>query len=180
MNDQQERKRKQREYDQKRYNADPEKFRSRSRVNQVKFKEKILRRQKNYIRSLDGRFKQAAAGARWRFRGKKTPEEAWNLTKEMYVVLISNPCYYCECPIGEVGVGLDRLDNSKGYISGNVVPCCKECNTARNDLFTPVEMEVIGEAVRRVKVAREVDEELRLIEGIDHTFNEVLKKAGYL
>lgn len=28
--------------------------------------------------------------------------------------------------------GLDRLDSSKGYLSTNVVSCCKYCNTAKN------------------------------------------------
>lgn len=27
--------------------------------------------------------------------------------------------------------GIDRIDNSKGYILGNVVPCCYQCNTAK-------------------------------------------------
>jgi hypothetical protein len=29
--------------------------------------------------------------------------------------------------------GLDRVDSSKGYIHGNVVPCCGECNLLKND-----------------------------------------------
>ena len=30
--------------------------------------------------------------------------------------------------------GIDRIDSSKGYISGNVISCCKNCNTAKNIL----------------------------------------------
>jgi len=30
--------------------------------------------------------------------------------------------------------GLDRKDNSKGYVISNVVTCCKRCNTAKNDM----------------------------------------------
>ena len=30
--------------------------------------------------------------------------------------------------------GIDRLDNNKGYIEGNVVPCCGICNKAKRDL----------------------------------------------
>lgn len=29
--------------------------------------------------------------------------------------------------------GIDRIDSSKGYIEGNVVSCCKHCNTAKLD-----------------------------------------------
>lgn len=30
--------------------------------------------------------------------------------------------------------GLDRFDNSKGYIKDNVIPCCIRCNRAKNDM----------------------------------------------
>lgn len=30
--------------------------------------------------------------------------------------------------------GLDRVDSSKGYISENVVACCKDCNRAKSDM----------------------------------------------
>lgn len=30
--------------------------------------------------------------------------------------------------------GLDRVDSKKGYIIGNVVPCCKRCNLAKSDM----------------------------------------------
>lgn len=29
--------------------------------------------------------------------------------------------------------GIDRVDNSKGYEKGNVVPCCKRCNIGKTD-----------------------------------------------
>lgn len=32
--------------------------------------------------------------------------------------------------------GLDRIDSTKGYTNDNVVPCCKYCNVAKNDLTT--------------------------------------------
>lgn len=27
--------------------------------------------------------------------------------------------------------GIDRIDNNKGYVLNNVVPCCKQCNFAK-------------------------------------------------
>ena len=54
-----------------------------------------------------------------------------------------------------MGAGMDRLDNSKGYVEGNVVSCCYDCNTARFDNFTFEEMvNEIGPAIRRTKLAR--------------------------
>lgn len=60
----------------------------------------------------------------------------WSLSIEQLEQIITRPCTYC----GEVGslgfdfTGVDRTDNSKGYTSDNVVPCCKRCNQARNDM----------------------------------------------
>lgn len=36
------------------------------------------------------------------------------------------PCSYCGTSIPTVGI--DRVDNSRGYERGNIVPCCAICN----------------------------------------------------
>ena len=42
-----------------------------------------------------------------------------------------NDCHYCE----KTGPnGIDRVDNAKGYIKTNCVPCCKHCNYVKGDL----------------------------------------------
>lgn len=80
---------------------------------------------------------------------------SWTLTKEEYHILIQKPCEYCQFPLNKSGYGLDRLDNTKGYELSNVVPCCKECNVARNSNFTPEEMKLtVGPAIRAIKLAR--------------------------
>ena len=43
-------------------------------------------------------------------------------------------CFYCYGQLPMLGSGLDRLDNSKGYVSGNCVPCCKMHNKMKHDL----------------------------------------------
>jgi len=30
--------------------------------------------------------------------------------------------------------GIDRINSNIGYIEGNVVPCCKHCNRAKNTM----------------------------------------------
>lgn len=30
--------------------------------------------------------------------------------------------------------GIDRVDNAKGYVAGNMVACCKACNRAKSDM----------------------------------------------
>ena len=59
-----------------------------------------------------------------------------NITEEYYKVLMSEAiCHYCHSHIGETsGYALDRVDNLKGYLTDNVVPCCKLCNVMKNNL----------------------------------------------
>lgn len=80
----------------------------------------------------------------------------FNLNEDEFNVLVASNCEYCVLPITTANIGLDRLNNDLGYIISNVVPCCAECNIARNDKFTPDEMRVhIGPAIRSVKLARD-------------------------
>lgn len=65
--------------------------------------------------------------------------------------IVSKPCIYC----GDTNrIGCDRIDNTKGHTKDNVVPCCYECNCARNNNFSFEEMKIIGDAIRLVKQNR--------------------------
>jgi len=55
----------------------------------------------------------------------------FELTKEVFDALTSKTCYYCNEYTRGNFVGLDRVDNDKGYTEDNVIPCCKFCNYAR-------------------------------------------------
>lgn len=78
----------------------------------------------------------------------------WDIPEEEYAALRARPCDYCGFPVSPMGVGLDRLDEHLGYLLGNVVPCCVECNLARGVMFTYSEMKILGAAIREVKLAR--------------------------
>lgn len=82
--------------------------------------------------------------------------KTWELTEDQYYLLIKQPCFYCGLALNSsVRSGLDRVDNTLGYIIDNVVPCCVECNVAKSDLFSYNEMkQFIGPAIRAVKLAR--------------------------
>ena len=54
------------------------------------------------------------------------------LTYEEYKAFYDLDCFYCNKTNDTHG--LDRLDSSKGYIIGNIVSCCKICNTMKNVL----------------------------------------------
>lgn len=77
----------------------------------------------------------------------------FNITKDQAIELLKQPCIYCG-DSKPAGIGLDRIDNSKGHTIDNVVPCCYECNTARSDNFSFDEMKILGSVIRLIKRTR--------------------------
>jgi hypothetical protein len=71
----------------------------------------------------------------------------WGLTREQFIELVEKPCCYCGEVKPSMGVGLDRIDNSKGYTMGNVQPCCGDCNQLRGDRLTVEETKIAVAAV---------------------------------
>jgi len=67
----------------------------------------------------------------------------WELSDEIFNRLTSGLCEYCDAPpsrisqskAGEIFVwnGIDRVNNALGYIEGNVVTCCMQCNIGKRD-----------------------------------------------
>ena len=67
----------------------------------------------------------------------------FNMTVEQFGELMSQPCHYCggdpatrqdysNRPFHKgLRNGIDRVDNSVGYVEGNCVPCCKDCNFSK-------------------------------------------------
>lgn len=58
----------------------------------------------------------------------------FKLTLTEFGKLVNGKCYYCSIPKRKYLLGIDRLDNSKGYIKNNIVTCCKICNIMKNTL----------------------------------------------
>ena len=50
-----------------------------------------------------------------------------------YKELIAQPCFYCKGPLPETGHGVDRINSKIGYVTGNVRPCCTQCNRSKSD-----------------------------------------------
>ncbi len=59
---------------------------------------------------------------------------AFELDIDQFTNLIRKPCHYCgKLRVNANGLmGIDRLDNAKGYTSDNVVSCCGICNRAKD------------------------------------------------
>ena len=82
----------------------------------------------------------------WYARGARRRGLEYNLTRDEFKTLIESNCHYCGTEPNTLNHvsrvkdnefyrnGIDRVDNSKGYISTNVVSCCKTCNIAKNNM----------------------------------------------
>ena len=55
----------------------------------------------------------------------------FSLSFEQFKELIEGNCVYCGNGNNN---GIDRIDSSKGYVEGNVVTCCFNCNRAKSNL----------------------------------------------
>lgn len=107
----------------------------------------------------------------------RTLDEAWHdfrhgaIKRELiitvnyddFVALAIKPCYYCGVYQSGACNGVDRIDNNKGYISTNVVPCCTMCNMMKNDqsieaLYEKINVivghQVTGESIRDALVEK--------------------------
>lgn len=69
----------------------------------------------------------------------------FSLSLDFFNSIIQEPCEYCgrlpfqiykdKSSYIEIKYnGIDRVDNTKGYIEDNVVPCCGDCNRAKRTL----------------------------------------------
>jgi hypothetical protein len=87
------------------------------------------------INAIYGKYKDRA----------KVKNIKFDLNIKEFIDLISKPCYYCTNKLmstmkttsGRQRLyynGLDRVNNKKGYVKSNIVPCCKICNRAKGDL----------------------------------------------
>jgi hypothetical protein len=80
-------------------------------------------------------------------RGAKRRALDWDITLHEYLYIISKPCYYCGGALPLTGSGLDRMDNTQGYVPNNVVSCCTVCNRIKGPNFSVEETKVMVEAL---------------------------------
>lgn len=64
-------------------------------------------------------------------KGAKERNYSFELTKEEFKDITSKPCRYCNTT---KNIGIDRVDNTQGYILENCAPCCKRCNRAKDTM----------------------------------------------
>lgn len=102
---------------------------------------------KNYNETIDCRFNRAKQKAKWR-------NLEWLISFSEFSEMCDSPCYYCNNLIGKMvtqGSGLDRINNDVGYIVGNVVSCCGNCNLIRNDILSHEEMIAVAKLICQLR-----------------------------
>lgn len=94
--------------------------------------------------SVDGL--ASARGIYWNyFRRARKSGFPFEFSLELFFVMTSNNCYYCDispcskyrakgCRDVFIYNGIDRKDNTVGYTLDNCVPCCKVCNIAKRTM----------------------------------------------
>lgn len=70
---------------------------------------------------------------------------SFTISKKEFRCVMSQPCWYCGATDK---IGLDRVNNKKGYIPYNVISCCSNCNFLRGNLT----IDEFLERVRAIKV----------------------------
>jgi hypothetical protein len=86
---------------------------------------------------------------RWYKSNARKKPLSFQLTKDEFFRSISQSCHYCGSLPKERDIGwglgyskrktinangIDRVDNSVGYIMSNCVPCCRFCNDAKKNV----------------------------------------------
>jgi len=72
-------------------------------------------------------------------------KRGFKLSRKQFVELVNQNCHYCNAPPSNMSKtklyknyslysGIDRVNNEKGYVIGNCVPCCKVCNRMKSSM----------------------------------------------
>jgi hypothetical protein len=76
----------------------------------------------------------------------KSRNIVFDINKELFKKITSSNCYYCgnepflehKRAVFKNGYykfnGIDRINNNLGYVPSNIVPCCKNCNKAKQTM----------------------------------------------
>lgn len=83
----------------------------------------------------------------------KSRDLTFNLDKELFKKIVISDCFYCNKSPKQIVRnreskfiynGIDRVDNSVGYIESNVVSCCKKCNTIKGSITIDIAKKMLG------------------------------------
>lgn len=83
----------------------------------------------------------------------------FNISLEDFTILVGKNCQYCGTEPGQSmrgrklkHNGIDRVDNSKGYVLENCVPCCGLCNRMKHALGIHTFLEHVSRIANYCKI----------------------------
>ena len=75
----------------------------------------------------------------------------FEMTREQYDTFLETPCIYCKREITDTNKsGIDRRDSTKGYIEGNMDPCCTECNYMKGTMSVDAFRDMVSRIAKNV------------------------------
>lgn len=117
-----------------------------------KHHEPSVKKVKHFLRTPKGRL----AVLKFWTQYEEIPDTDILRNINFYTELIrDNECHYCLGYLNVTGFALDRIDNSKGHVGFNVVPCCKGCNQKKMHDTSYEEMMLLAPALREIRKRRE-------------------------
>lgn len=100
----------------------------------------------------------------WRYKDKASKRNIiFQLSKDEFRELTKLRCHYCNTEpnrvhrvnkrVGHIIFnGIDRKDNTQGYILQNCVPCCYRCNTMKSNLSIEEFLEHIERIYAKIRL----------------------------
>lgn len=76
-------------------------------------------------------------------KSAKTKKLEFSLTDEQCIQFFNSNCTLCNCKNGNIPMGIDRIDNVKGYIFNNCRAYCTMCNMIKGENKNDIIMERI-------------------------------------
>ena len=102
------------------YKNNQPKIRKVAKLRYLTHKDEILQKSKEWrTNSPKGKYLTCRCGAKIR-------NLEFNITQEQFASEIKKPCSYCGTT--QARIGIDRIDNTKGYTPNNICACCFMCN----------------------------------------------------
>ncbi len=90
-----------------------------------------------------------------RYSSPQRSKKGFALTRNEFLSFWQKPCHYCGSDISTIG--LDRIDNNKGYELSNVVPCCDRCNRMKLTMAVDDFMNHIYKIYKHSKKGENID-----------------------
>ena len=116
------------EYERKRREENPEKFRERDRKRRAEDPEKFRERDRLRNATVHRKYQDIKNGALRR-------NIPFDITEDFVGVITDKDCFYCGHQTTDIlRNGIDRLDNTVGYVEDNCVSCCWTCNNMKRCL----------------------------------------------